>query len=156
MSDKKYLERATLDGVPFDLWTKASLVEVTYNGTAMTLADAMVEIYADLSEVITPDEVDAKISAAIGALVNGAPETGDTLKELCDLIGDNKDAMRLLNEAIGKKVDRVEGKGLSTEDFTSALKAKLETQPTILPLGKDDELPAGLADGTIIVRGITV
>lgn len=194
---KKYLDQVSIDGVPFDLWTRATLVEVVYNGTVMSLADAMVEIYAGLSGVITPEAVDAQIAAAIGELVSGAPETGDTLKELFDLIGDNKDAMRLLDDAIGKKVDKVEGKGLSTEDFTAALKsgldklislnitservatwdgkadktlatqaqaglmsaddkAKLDAQPTILVLGKDEALPAGLADGTLIVRGITV
>ncbi len=198
MSDsRKYLDQVSIDGLPFDLWTRATLVEVVYHGTVMTLADAMVEIYTGLSGVITPEAVDAQIAAAIGELVNGAPETGDTLKELCDLIGDNKDAVRLLNDAIGKKVDKVEGKGLSTEDFTVALKsgldkllslnitskrvatwdgkaektvatptkaglmsasdkAKLDAQPTILTLGKDEALPAGLADGTLIVRGITV
>ena len=41
----------------------------------------------------------------IANLINDAPGTMDTLKELGDLIGDNKDLINTLNEAIIKKLD---------------------------------------------------
>lgn len=61
----------------------------------------------------------------IEALVNGAPEAMDTLSELAEAITSNEDIMSALNAAIGNKVDKVEGKGLSTEDYTTEEKTKL-------------------------------
>lgn len=68
------------------------------------------------------------IDAAISNLINGAPETLDTLKELADAIADNQDVVDALNDAIANKVDKVEGKGLSTNDYTDADKAAANTQ----------------------------
>ena len=45
---------------------------------------------------------------AIADLINGAPETADTLRELADLIDKNKDVATALNEAIGKKANQTE------------------------------------------------
>lgn len=44
--------------------------------------------------------------AQIAALVNGAPETLDTLKELADAIRDNDSVVEALNEAIGTKANK--------------------------------------------------
>ena len=41
-------------------------------------------------------------------LLNGAPETADTLKELADLISENEDAVGLLNAAIGSKAEKTD------------------------------------------------
>lgn len=62
----------------------------------------------------------------IADLINGAPETLDTLKEVADAIQENETIVDALNAAIGNKVDKVAGKGLSTKDFTAELKAKLD------------------------------
>lgn len=61
----------------------------------------------------------------ISNLINGAPEAMDTLKELADAIAANSGVMDALNSAIGGKVDKADGKGLSTEDYTSEEKSKL-------------------------------
>ena len=61
----------------------------------------------------------------IGNLINGAPETMDTLKEVADAIAEHKEVTDALNAAIGNKVDKVTGKGLSTNDYTTAEKNKL-------------------------------
>ena len=67
----------------------------------------------------------AFVQTEIGNLINGAPETANTLKELSDLVEQHKDVTDALDAAIGKKVDKVDGKGLSTNDFTTAEKNKL-------------------------------
>lgn len=90
------------------------------------LASIMAEIKTATDDKITATQVDTKISTAINALIDGAPETYDTLKEIAEYISSDKTAMDALNAAIGGKVDKVEGKGLSAEDFTTALKTKLE------------------------------
>lgn len=61
----------------------------------------------------------------IAALINGAPETLDTLKEVADAIKENETIVEALDAAIGNKVDKVAGKGLSTNDFTMELENKL-------------------------------
>lgn len=45
---------------------------------------------------------------AIDALIGGASGTADTLKELQDLIADNKSLIDTLNDAIGKKADKTD------------------------------------------------
>ncbi len=106
-------------------------VAVTYKGAEMTLSAALTQIATSVSNIPTGENVDAKISAAIDELIGGAPETYDTLKEIAEYILNNQDVMSTLNNAIGNKVDKEEGKGLSAEDFTAALKAKLEALPAI-------------------------
>lgn len=61
----------------------------------------------------------------IAELIGGAPETLDTLGALADAIQANEPIMDALNAAIGGKVDKVTGKGLSTNDYTTADKEKL-------------------------------
>lgn len=68
---------------------------------------------------------DAQIAAEISELIGGAPATLDTLKEIADEMGKNEGVVTALNSAIGNKVDKVAGKGLSEADFTNAEKTKL-------------------------------
>ena len=68
---------------------------------------------------------DAQIAEKINDLINGAPTTLDTLKEIADEISKNADVVEMLNSAIGNKVDKEEGKGLSEENYTSEEKTKL-------------------------------
>ena len=100
-------------------------VNVIYKGQEVTLSSALTSILAEISNTSGSTAVDEKISAAISELIGGAPETYDTLKEIADYIAEHEEVAEALNQAIGTKVDKVEGKGLSAEDFTSALKAKL-------------------------------
>ena len=67
------------------------------------------------------DYVDNKVSN----LVDSAPETLDTLHELAQALGDDPNFATTVSTQIGKKVDKVEGKGLSTNDYTTAEKNKL-------------------------------
>lgn len=94
--------------------------------TGKTLATYLAELALIADTATTPAEVDAKISAAIDALIDGAPATYDTLKEIAAYIQTDQSAMEALNASIATKVDKVEGKTLTTNDFTNALLAKLE------------------------------
>lgn len=76
---------------------------------------------SDLSGYATQEDVDD----AISGLVNGAPAALDTLKELADALGDNDDAVAALTNQLANKVDKETGKGLSTNDYTTAEKTKL-------------------------------
>lgn len=104
-----------------EILTKSSADLVTFED-GKTLEAKVIELVASIGEKATTADLDKRISD----LVNGAPEAYDTLKEIADYIESHKDVGTALNEAIANKVDKVEGKGLSTEDFTTALKEKLE------------------------------
>lgn len=95
----------------------------------------------------TADEV-AKV---ISDLVQSAPDTLDTLEELANALGNDPNfattIMTMLGEKASKsdmaaKVDIVEGKSLSSNDFTTALKDKLN----LLENYNDSELRTLIAD----------
>lgn len=127
------LEKVKIEGELYDVFAKTNAENVTvlYKGSNTTLAAALAGILADMAALPTGENVDGKISAAIDALIGGAPATYDTLKEIADYISSHEDVVTALNAAIGNKVDKAEGKGLSAEDFTTALKTKLDNMPAI-------------------------
>lgn len=129
MPNTKYiLEKIKLEGQIHDLLVKADAenTAVIWKEQQTTLAAALADIFASITALPTADGVDTRISAAVSELIGGAPETYDTLKEIADYIAEHASVETALNAAIGNKVDKVEGKGLSTEDFTTALKTALE------------------------------
>ncbi len=130
-STKYILEKIKLEGELKELLVKSDgeNVAVTYNGKDTTLAGALAEIFASITSLPTDAGIDSKISAAIDELIGGAPETYDTLQEIAAYIEEHQDAADALTAAIGGKVDKEDGKGLSANDFTDALKDKLENLP---------------------------
>lgn len=91
----------------------ASDVGADPSGTAITKADAAL--------ASAKSYTDTKVAN----LVNSAPETLDTLGEVAAAIEANESVVDALNAAIGNKVDKVSGKGLSTNDYTTTEKNKL-------------------------------
>ena len=69
------------------------------------------------------------VTQKISELVNSAPETLDTLNELAAALNNDSNFATTIITQLGTKVDKVEGKQLSTEDFTTALKTLLESLP---------------------------
>ena len=65
------------------------------------------------------------IDKAVEQILNGSPEALDTLKELADALGNDPNFATTVTKQLGQKVDKVAGKGLSTEDYTTADKQKL-------------------------------
>ena len=98
-----------------------------------------------------------KAKAEVAALVNSAPEALNTLNELANALGDDPNFATTITNEIGKKVDKVEGKDLSTNDFTDAYKQKLdglnldnityeETDPTVPSWAKEPNKPTYTAE----------
>ncbi len=71
------------------------------------------------------------VNQKVAELVNGSPEALDTLLEISEALGNNPNFATDILAQLGEKVNKVEGKGLSTEDYTTPEKSKL----------------AGIADG---------
>ena len=71
------------------------------------------------------------VAQSLADMIDSAPETLNTLKELSNALGDDPNFATTVATKIGNKVDKVDGKGLSTNDYTAEEKKKL----------------AGIADG---------
>ena len=65
------------------------------------------------------------VNNKVAGLVDSAPDTLDTLNELAAALGDDPNFATTVANQIGGKVDKVDGKGLSTEDYTTIEKTKL-------------------------------
>ncbi len=124
---KNAVLRALVEGVLTDLMVRTNVENVTLidSGTETTLAAKLAAIISTLNTKTTLADVNSAVSAAVDGLINGAPATYDTLKEIADYIASNEGVMAALNAAIGDKVSKVDGKGLSSNDLTAALLAKL-------------------------------
>lgn len=77
---------------------------------------------------------DVTAISLISNLINGAPETYDTLKEIADYIESHKSVETALNEAIGKKADKattLAGYGITdamtATEIQNAIKTALDT-----------------------------
>ena len=70
------------------------------------------------------------VDSKVAGIVNSAPETLDTLNELATALGNNPNFATTVANQIGTKVDKVDGKGLSTNDLTNTLKANYDTAYT--------------------------
>ena len=91
--------------------------------------------YNDLTNKPTIPSIDGLASTTyvdnkVAGIVNSAPETLDTLKELATALGNDANFATTVSNQIGSKVDKVDGKGLSTNDLTNALKANYDTAYT--------------------------
>lgn len=105
------------------------------------------DLRSDLtSEISRATGRENEIEAKIDALIGDAPEIMDSLPELIDVINNHA-------ELIEGKVDRQPGKGLSTNDYTTAEKNKLagiaaNANNYILPTASDSTL-GGIKTGFV-------
>ena len=91
--------------------------------TDTTIAEE--RVVRESAERTTLESAKTYANQKIAEIVGGSPETLDTLQELAGALGDDPNFAATVAGQIGKKVDKVEGKGLSTEDYTTDEKAKL-------------------------------
>ena len=101
------------------------------------------------------ESVEDIIDERVASLVDSAPDTLNTLNELAEALGDDPNFATTVATEIGKKVDKVEGKGLSTNDFTDEYKTKLdglenitfeESDPTVPAWAKEETKPTYTAE----------
>lgn len=86
-----------------------------------TYVDTELNKKANKTDVYTKSETDNRIQAVVGA----APEALDTLQEIGQALGNDPDFAGTMTNELSKKVDKVSGKQLSTEDYSTADKNKL-------------------------------
>ncbi|MEK8131242.1 hypothetical protein WMW72_25370 [Paenibacillus filicis] len=86
-----------------------------------TYVDTELTTKADKAATYTKTETDQRIKAVVGA----APEALDTLQELGAALNNDPNFAANVTNQLATKVDKIAGKQLSTEDFTTAEKTKL-------------------------------
>lgn len=101
--------------------------------------------YNDLTDKPTIPSVEGLASETyvdgkVAGIVNSAPETLDTLNELSKALGNDPNFAASVATQIGNKVDKVSGKGLSTNDYTTAEKNKLAGLSTVATSGSYNDL----------------
>ena len=131
-TSKKAIMKAKIENAIVELMVKSSVENIYLPDGTTTLASKLADIVSsintingEIAELPTSSDVSTAISNAIDALIDGAPSTYDTLKEISDYIATHQSEYEAIVAAIAGKVDKVEGKGLSTEDYTTAEKTKL-------------------------------
>ena len=94
---------------------------------------------SDIKDDITEQNYDSSsenpqsgkaVAEAIAKLLGSAPENLDTLEELAKALNEDENFSATVLAEIAKKVDKVDGKGLSTNDYTTAEKEKLKNIET--------------------------
>lgn len=115
-----------LDGIIYDCMVKTSLSQVYAKGDV-----TLVEILSDIGDILTATKFDIeKLDHRIVKILEGAPKTMNTFKEVWDYINVTGDPKSELIKLIESKEDHVEGKGLSTHDLTDILYEKLTNDYT--------------------------
>ncbi|WP_273225660.1 hypothetical protein [Geosporobacter ferrireducens] len=101
--------------------TRSRLEVAEQNKAEKTYVDTQLLLKSDKVNTYTKEETDARIQLVVDA----APEALNTLKEIADALNNDPDFAGTITAQLSTKVDKVPGKGLSTEDFTTIEKQKL-------------------------------
>lgn len=109
--DDKTTVAAQISSMVADIALRAKSTDVTIQiNNAVSPLAKKTEVTTEINNAVSPlakkTDVTTEISAAISKLINGAPETYDTLKEIADYIASHDDVVTALNGAIGKKADK--------------------------------------------------
>lgn len=126
MATEKNIQIKHPNGVDYDsLFPKTKAVIVLMNdGT--TVEAKVTSILSTLANKVEQGDIDT----AIANLVASSPSTLDTLNELASALGNDPNFATTISNQIGNKVDKIAGKGLSTNDFTTTLLNKLNALPS--------------------------
>lgn len=138
MATKNITLRKEIDGILYELMIATNTAQVLDASTNKSLATILTEILASIGEKAAQTDLEA-LQTKFNNLVKDAPEAYDTLLEISQYIATHQDEYSALMDLTANKVDKVEGKGLSSNDFTNELLEKLSALYT------KDELDAKFA-----------
>lgn len=107
--------------------TSAPVTSVNGKTGAVTLSASDVGALPSSTQIpsISGLATETYVNNKVAGIVNSAPEALDTLNELAAALGDDPHFATTIATQIGGKVDKVNGKGLSTNDYTTTEKNKL-------------------------------
>ena len=122
---KNIVLRKQIEEVLYDLMVKTITDQVYNSDSSKNLTTMLSEINASIAAKADGTDL-TELETKVNNLVTGAPEAYDTLLEISQYIETHQDEYEALLAISNNKVDKVAGKQLSTEDFTTELKTKLE------------------------------
>ena len=122
---KNIVLRKQIEEVLYDLMVKTITDQVYNSDSSKNLTTMLSEINASIAAKANDSDL-TELETKVNNLVTGAPEAYDTLLEISQYIETHQDEYEALLAISNNKVDKVPGKQLSTEDFTTELKTKLE------------------------------
>ena len=126
MAEKKNLVlRKKINEVLYDLMVKTMTDQVYNSNDSKTLTQLLAEINTAIDAKADTTDL-TELETKFNNLIQDAPEAYDTLKEISEYISTHQDEYQALLVLAGNKVDKEDGKGLSTNDFTNELKTKLD------------------------------
>ena len=123
---KKIVLTRKLNNVIYELLVK-TCSDMVYVNSNVTLTEVLSD-FAD--RFINLDGRTTTLEEEFSDLVEDAPETFRTFKEVWDYVNVDGDPKSALIELIDSKVEKEEGKGLSTHDLTDILYEKLSNDYT--------------------------
>lgn len=131
MAAKNIILKKKIGSEIFELMVKTigAQVTTTFNGTTDDLDTILANVKSAIDAKAANSDFQA-LKTSFDNLVNGADSAYDTLKEIGEWIAAHKTEYEALLAVSANKVDKVEGKGLSTNDFTDALLEKLNALDT--------------------------
>ena len=124
MAYQNVVLKKQINGVITDLYPKTSVQNII----DLESQKALKTIISELIDSIGTKAADADfqdLKTKFNNLVQDAPEAYDTLVEISNYIASHKTEYEALLAVSGNKVDKEEGKGLSSNDFTDELLTKL-------------------------------
>lgn len=160
---------AKLAEIIADLDARATKTELS-DGLSGRAATSHTHAQSDITGLVdalsvrpTTTAMNTAISTAINNLINGAPETYDTLKEISDYIASHQDVVDALNTAIGQKANKattLAGYGITdamtaTEINTAIENAVSDIEVEVTSKSKihfSTTEPADLAEGDLWVH----
>ncbi|WPC40614.1 hypothetical protein [Clostridium sp. JS66] len=101
------------------------------------------------TETYTKEETDQRIQM----VVNAAPAALDTLKEIADALNNDPNFAATITTQLAGKVDKVTGKQLSTEDYTTEDKAKVTNMPSKFVITVNNKAPDASGNVSVIFTG---
>lgn len=135
MATKNITLKKQIGDTMYDLMVKtiAEQVSGTYNSSPMTLDQIITAIETELGNKASGTEfTELKNTVTSFMAGEGISDSYDTLLEISNWITSHEELYQTLVTLAQGKVDKEDGKGLSTEDFTTELKTKLEGIPSDL------------------------
>lgn len=155
MAVKDAIIKAKIENAIVELMIKTN-VENVYLDETTTLASKLAEIVTAINEREKSADVDTKIQTAIDGLINGAPATYDTLKEIADYLATHENEYTALVQTVAGKVNKETGKGLSTNDYTTAEKNKLSGVATGAQVNVIEKISVNGTAQTVTSKGVNI
>ena len=120
---KNLVLRKEINGVLYDLMVK-TVADQVYTSENISLTAALANLKSSVDEKAATSDLTA-LETRFNALIQDAPEAYDTLKEIANYISTHTSEYEALLAISNKKVDKVDGMGLSHNDLTDELAQKL-------------------------------